>query len=96
MVPVGGRDSLIGLMICLLVMGYIWCIYIIGTTFQRLFETGRSRWPIPIVLVGMFFASAWVADWLHVTEVAAALFFAVPACCAVGLLYLGIVKVVER
>jgi hypothetical protein len=90
------RDSALGLVICLLVMGYIWCIYIIATTFGRLFEKGRSRWPIPIVLVAMFFASGWFADLLHVKEVAAGLFFAVPACCAVGLLYLGIVKFVER
>src|SRR4029077_6051049 len=95
-VPVGASDSFGSLIICVLLLGYICCIGLIAKTFEILLEKGRSRWPIPLVLFAMFTASGWFADRLHVDEVIVALFFSVIPCSAVGLLYLGIVKLAER
>ncbi len=92
----GGHFWPDGLLSIGIVFGYVFCVAAIIGTFQTFVERGQARWPIPIVLAAMAASTIWTVRRYQVTEFGEFLFFAIPACGIVGIVYLAIVEMVEK
>jgi hypothetical protein len=84
-----------------LVLGfYGLCVAAIIGPFQKMFEPGeQSGWSClgcPMIIIGMLAAAGWVAEVNHGQNFGDFLWFGIPPAAAVGLLSLGIMKLIER